>query len=259
MYSNYEKLLSRLPKPVLISGPPAVILLSAYLFGFPHYVTGAAILFGFLAFFSKPILRLFRRCRMKPNHLTVGGFLLSAVAGVLFACGYPHAGFLATIAATGLLDVWDGLMARMFGLQTRFGGILDSVLDRLADGFILGGVSFRLLLDGNWIWGTVALYGTITAQVVSYARARAETQIPSCEVSFWGGRPERIFLLCFFGLIGYLPVGLAAMGILQSLTIIRRIWFTYKELHRYTEEIPEVEEPENLSPRVGTTVAAGER
>ncbi|MBI4773692.1 MAG: CDP-alcohol phosphatidyltransferase family protein [Deltaproteobacteria bacterium] len=230
MYSNYEKMLGRLPTWVLVLAAGAVLLASAYTFDISWTVVIICGVFGLMGLGSRSILPWMREAGVTPNQLTIAGSLLSLAAAVCFAAGWTPAGCLLTIAGAALCDVWDGLLSRMYNLGTRFGSVLDSVLDRLSDGFIFSGVAFRLLADGEFFSGILALYATVTAQVVSYSRARAETQIASCEVSLLGGRPERLALLIYFGLIGHWLPGLMLICLFQSLTIIRRMVFTYRQL-----------------------------
>jgi len=205
-------------------------LASAYIFDISWPVVMICGVLGLMGLASRSILSWMREAGVTPNQLTVVGSLLSLAAAACFAAGWTSAGCLLTIAGTALCDVWDGWLARMYNLRTRFGGVLDSVLDRLSDGFIFSGVAFRLLADGELFSGMLALYATVTAQVVSYSRARAETQIASCEVSVLGGRPERLALLIYFGLIGHWQPGLILICLFQSLTIIRRMLYTHRQL-----------------------------
>ena len=54
--------------------------------------------------------------------------------------------------AAGLVDSLDGLLARYQGRVTAFGAFLDSTLDRLAEGVILGAIGITFAQDGN-DWG----------------------------------------------------------------------------------------------------------
>jgi phosphatidylglycerophosphate synthase len=242
MYSNYEKLLTRIPIPVLVPAGVAVLLALVYVFEVSWTVVVICAVFGMMVLASGKILAWMRGWGVTPNQLTIAGFLLSLAASVSFGSGRVSMGCLLTIAGAVLCDVWDGLLARRYHLETRFGAVLDSVLDRLSDGFIFSGVAYYLLAGGELFTGILALYATVTAQVVSYSRARAETQIASCEVSLLGGRPERVSLLVFFGLIGHLRPGLILICLFQTLTIARRMLFTHRQLKADTGGMEKVSE-----------------
>src|SRR6478672_3626029 len=69
---------------------------------------------------------------INPNILTVIGVSLNVGCGLLFGLGWFFAAGIALIVAN-LFDMLDGQVARLSGRVTRFGGFLDSSLDRLSD------------------------------------------------------------------------------------------------------------------------------
>ena len=92
--------------------------------------------------------------------------------------------------ASGLVDSLDGLVARHQGRVTAFGAFLDSTLDRLAEGVILGAIGITLAQDGL-DWALAACFTALTASfLVSYARARAEGMLTNLELVTIA--PERI-------------------------------------------------------------------
>src|ERR1051325_3235097 len=132
---------------------------------------------------------------INPNILTVIGVSLNVGCGLLFGLGWFFAAGIALIVAN-LFDMLDGQVARLSGRVTRFGGFLDSSLDRLSDmvGFVGLMVFYaratpyhatlNVFLAGAGLMGSV---------MVSYASARAESLIPKCDVGFLR-RPERVVL-----------------------------------------------------------------
>ncbi|MDQ3749604.1 MAG: CDP-alcohol phosphatidyltransferase family protein, partial [Acidobacteriota bacterium] len=69
---------------------------------------------------------------ISPNILTVIGVTINVGCGVLFGFGeFFWAGIVLIVA--NLFDMLDGNVARLSGRVTRFGGFLDSSLDRLSD------------------------------------------------------------------------------------------------------------------------------
>ena len=77
--------------------------------------------------------------RITPNAVTVIGFLgICAAAGLAIARLWVLASIV--FVAAGLVDSLDGLLARHQGRVTAFGAFLDSTLDRLAEGVILGAI-----------------------------------------------------------------------------------------------------------------------
>jgi CDP-diacylglycerol--glycerol-3-phosphate 3-phosphatidyltransferase len=138
------------------------------------------------------------RLPLTPNQLTLAGTAMSVMAALALSQGWF--GLAALGVALGALgDVLDGAMARIKGLETPFGAFLDSTLDRLADmALFLGLIVYygeQARSGAVWLAGG-ALVGSV---LVSYARARAESLLPSCSDGIWSGgileRGERILLL----------------------------------------------------------------
>jgi phosphatidylglycerophosphate synthase len=229
MYTAYDRIISRVPIQFLAVGTAGFVLITALVFRPRIWVLAVSSAFITIAFFSRAVLGALHKIGVTPNHLTILGLCTGVTSGLILASGKIEIGLVLALSC-GLFDVWDGLLARWFGLETPFGGILDSVLDRMADGFILGGLAYFLIASGNRDSGALAMYAALSAPIVSYVRAKAESRIDSCSVNALGGRPERLFLLCYLGLTGYLMVGLALISLFQTLTILRRIHYTYQRI-----------------------------
>lgn len=134
--------------------------------------------------------------RVNPNVLTVTGVAINVGCGLLFGFGYFFwAGIILIIA--NIFDMLDGQVARLSGRVTRFGGFLDSSLDRLSDMVVFVGLMVFYARDTqyhstlNVFLAGAAMMGSV---MVSYASARAESLISKCDVGFLR-RPERVVLL----------------------------------------------------------------
>src|SRR5216117_1051531 len=174
------------------------------------------------------IVRALSFFHINPNLLTFTGVLFSFWAALHFGHGSLRTGALIVILA-GLFDTLDGEVARLSGSETRFGAFYDSVIDRYSD---------IILLQGLMVWyarqqrlGYVVLVGIafMGAIMTSYARARAESLIPTCKVGFME-RPERIVLLIIGGLFNRMEAVLWVLAVLGNWTVISRIYYTWKEL-----------------------------
>ncbi len=174
------------------------------------------------------IVRTLGSLRINPNILTFTGVVISFWAAWNFGHGRLFRGGLIVILA-GLFDMLDGEVARYSGTETRFGAFYDSVIDRYSD---------VILLQGLMVWyarnqrlGYVVLVGVVFmgAVLTSYARARAESLIPSCKVGFME-RPERIVLIIIGALANRMEAVLWILAVLGNWTVISRILYTWKEL-----------------------------
>jgi CDP-diacylglycerol---glycerol-3-phosphate 3-phosphatidyltransferase len=174
----------------------------------------------------EPVADLLVRWRVSPNLITTVGTLCSMTGGVIYGTGHIRtAGWF--LGLTALFDVLDGTVARRTGRSTTFGAFYDSTLDRVADGFVLGGLAAFYALNPvhhSVAMVIVCLLGIIGTFLVSYTRARAEALGIDAKVGVMQ-RPERVTLLsapqAFFGLaLG----GSVLMAIVVLLTVTA--WWT---------------------------------
>jgi len=172
------------------------------------------------------VVSILARTRITPNTLTIAGFLVSVVAGVVIALDYLLIGG-GLILFSGVFDMLDGSLARAKGQSTRFGALLDSTLDRLAEAAVLLGLLI-LYLDKNTTWEPVLIYITFVGSVsVSYVRARAEGLGMKCEVGLFT-RPERVIVLALGILLTYwidkaILITLSILAIMVWVTVLQRI------------------------------------
>ena len=174
------------------------------------------------------IVRILTRIPVNPNILTFIGVLISLWAAFEFGYGNMVRGGLVIILA-GLFDMLDGEVARVSKSETQFGAFYDSVIDRYSDTIILQGLMVHYAREQ--MLGYVVLVGVVFmgAVLTSYARARAESIIPSCKVGFME-RPERVVLLIIGGLSNRMEAVLWILAVLGNWTVIDRIYYTWKNL-----------------------------
>src|SRR5687767_7157739 len=99
-----------------------------------------AIVAGYMRLVA-PIIDWCVTRRIRPNTITIIGTAWCGVVGALFASGrISLAGW--TLGLTAFFDVVDGAVARRTGTATPFGAFFDSTLDRVADGFLFGGITY---------------------------------------------------------------------------------------------------------------------
>lgn len=183
-----------------------------------------------------------------PNILTSIGVTINVGCGVLFGMGeFFWAGIVLIIA--NIFDMLDGNVARMTRSVSKFGGFLDSSLDRLSDMvailgimvFYAGNTPQHSLL--NVILGGAALIGSV---MVSYTTARSEGLGVKANVGFLQ-RPERIVLLIIgalstwnwdsdFVLFNRMPQVLWVLAIGSIWTMIHRMIFIWREFQRAESE-----------------------
>lgn len=159
------------------------------------------------------------------------GAILALLAGILIAQEQlVWAG--GVFAFAGALDVLDGAIARARQHPNPFGAVLDSTLDRYADGFIFAGLGYHFAVSThyhNLVWVLIALIGSFS---VSYVRARAEgAGIPSTK-NGWFSRFERTLLLIVMLLFHQwlLVPGLWLLAIGTHWTVVQRLYEVHQQI-----------------------------
>jgi len=177
---------------------------------------------------------LFHNLGLTPNHVSILGIIFAALAAVAYT-QWEFNRILLMLAPvlmliSGVFDALDGVIARVYGETTKFGGFFDSMLDRYADAFVLGGIIIGGLT--NLAWGLVALMGSL---LVSYARARAEAAGVKMESVGLAERAERIVLVVGASFVSYFWIdalnwSILILAILTNLTVIQRAIYFRKSL-----------------------------
>ena len=166
---------------------------------------------------------------LNPFSMSLLGLVCAFLSGISYymLAMRPWISWVAPILLllSGLFDALDGAMARVYGQVTKFGGVIDSVFDRIGEvfvycGIILGGFS-------SLFWGLVALVASL---MVSYIRSRAEAEGAKMEGVGIAERPERIVILAVATFIGQIELGLIVIGCLATLTLFHRVWRARVEL-----------------------------
>jgi CDP-diacylglycerol--glycerol-3-phosphate 3-phosphatidyltransferase len=131
------------------------------------------------------------------------------------------------IIGSGFFDLVDGRVARLSNQVTRFGGFFDSIVDRYSDASLFFGLLVFYARGNRFFYVVLAALAMISAIMVSYARARAESLIGTCRVGFME-RPERLVLLIIGALFNVMAPVLWVIGVLSTITVIHRVIYTWQ-------------------------------
>jgi CDP-diacylglycerol--glycerol-3-phosphate 3-phosphatidyltransferase len=121
----------------------------------------------------RPVGVSLRRTGITADHLTALGVIMSVLAAVAIGSGYLAIGF-ALLLLTALPDVLDGAVAKASGSASPRGAFFDSVMDRIADAFLLGGVAWYLAAEYGGYWPVLPMAVLAVSMLISYERAKAE-------------------------------------------------------------------------------------
>ena len=204
------------------------------------------------------IVRWLAHGHINPNILTVIGVSLNVACGLLFGLGWFFSAGITLIVAN-LFDMLDGQVARLSGRVTRFGGFLDSSLDRLSDMVVFVGLMVFYARDTEF-HSTLNVFlagaGLMGSVMVSYASARAESLIPKCDVGFLR-RPERVVLFIIGALSTHsgsnnffanrMPAVLWVLAVGSYWTFAHRMYHTWRELTKAEEKTANVDDKASYS------------
>jgi CDP-diacylglycerol--glycerol-3-phosphate 3-phosphatidyltransferase len=191
---------------------------------------------GFLEATS-PIAGLLYRLHIHPNTITTVGALLVTVSAMAYAYGWIRWGGV-LLLASGIIDTFDGQVARRGQMESKFGAFYDSTLDRVGDGATFIGIAVYLLRAPDVGWRiesvTLCMIAVLSSLLVSYARARAEGLGIECKVGLVQ-RAERLLVITVPTiLIGAGPRALvlegivAVLALLSTVTVIQRFLYVYR-------------------------------
>ncbi|WP_117214585.1 phosphatidylinositol phosphate synthase [Allorhizocola rhizosphaerae] len=176
------------------------------------------------------------RAGVSPNAVTVAGTAGVVAGSVGFAARGEFLWAVLIVLVFGLTDVMDGAMARARGTVSKFGALLDSTMDRVADGAIFSSIIFWYLMSSDGWSAAAGLIALVAGQVVSYVKARAESLGLDADVGLVE-RAERLItvgvgaLLTGFGVSWGLPVALWLVAIGSVVTAVHRIWHASLKSH----------------------------
>lgn len=131
-----------------------------------------------LRYVELPGARALNAIGLTPNSITLLGFAVCVAGAALTALGWPLYGGIVFLAG-GLLDLFDGALARLTDRASPFGALLDSVFDRLGEAALFVGLGLYYLMlplpAREMLLSMLAvLLGLVFSQGVSYLRARGE-------------------------------------------------------------------------------------
>ncbi len=177
---------------------------------------------------TKPLAALLLRHNVTPNAVTWLALVLAALSAVLVLYERPVLGGLLFLVASAF-DLLDGAVARLGQLESRLGAFLDSTLDRVSEGLLLAAMAAVFARQEMGLAAALCVLVLLTAMLVSYARARAEALGTDCTVGI-ATRAERVILLVFGLVSGFLVEALALLLVLSTITVVQRLRHTFRQL-----------------------------
>jgi choline kinase/phosphatidylglycerophosphate synthase len=178
--------------------------------------------------FSRPLSLAFLRLGATPNTATAVAFGVTLVAACALSMGalWPVAliagGVLVQVAS--IVDGVDGEIARASLRTSPSGSFLDSVLDRVGDAALLGGLAVAAGVDAATVAALVAaLFGSLQVPFVkaSYEASFARP-FPPAFTRLGAGRDVRLLVIAAFAVALQPFWGLAVTAALANAEAVRR-------------------------------------
>ena len=170
---------------------------------------------------------------LTPNSVTTLG-VIGVIATALIA--YPNGrlfGGTVAICAFALSDLFDGTMARLSAKgPSKWGGFLDSTIDRVTDSAIAMGLLIYLAKIADPL-SYVLFVSIVSGFLVSYIRAKAESLQIECKGGFAERTERLVILLTAIGFTGLgvdyiLTVGVWALALASVFTVLQRLRIVWK-------------------------------
>lgn len=180
-----------------------------------------------------PIARFLLKIGLSANSVTVITGL-SLVLIVLSTIPFGRFGYALLFSLPLVFgDALDGTMARLTNSTSKFGGFLDSVVDRFTDATIVGAFIAWAIYAGENDTALVAMGVLATGFLIPYVRAKAESVGFDCKVGLME-RTERLLilgvitLLSAFGIVSAIWWGMLILLVLNTFTIGQRLLHVYQ-------------------------------
>ena len=180
-----------------------------------------------------PTAQILLRIGLTPNSVTtVGAIGVIATSLIAYPSGHLFGGTI-VICILALSDLFDGTMARLSKKgPSKWGGFLDSTIDRVTDSAIAMGLLI-FLAEKNDSLAYVLMVSIVSGFLVSYIRAKAESLQIECKGGFAERTERLIILLTAIGFTGLglqyiLTIGVWALALASVITVFQRLRIIWK-------------------------------
>lgn len=183
-----------------------------------------------------PLGRSLAQAGVSPDMVTVAGTIGATVSALVF---YPRgAFFVGTLFIWGfvMFDMVDGAVARAGGLGSRFGAVLDSSCDRIADAAVFATLAWWFARHDQPELLAASLLCLVLGSLTSYIKARAEGAGFSCNVGIAERTERLIIVLVGTGLTGWpfrVPyvqaIALWLLVIASTVTVVQRLTTVWQQ------------------------------
>ncbi|MGH8559391.1 MAG: CDP-alcohol phosphatidyltransferase family protein [Methylococcales bacterium] len=167
-----------------------------------------------------PMIRFLQGFGIKPTQITVTGLIFTIAACYTYYLEDYITTFVLMTIGRGC-DAIDGAYARSTNQVTRFGEVVDSLVDRCGEFIIVGTILYVYREDSYLYYFSFLIFLGIS--LMSYTRALFEKNGMACP-----GNPfeyfERGIMMVAFFLLGYLNIWLIVIALGANIFVLHRIY-----------------------------------
>ncbi|MCL7415775.1 MAG: CDP-alcohol phosphatidyltransferase family protein [ANME-2 cluster archaeon] len=194
----------------------------------------------YVSFILEPCATALVRMGLTPNRVSVLSLIFAVLAGVSYYFSSDNRLYLAValvfVILNSFTDAVDGIMARLYNMQSDRGDFLDHVIDRYADTFIICGIFFAGYV--HWMVGVAAITGVL---ITSYMGTQAQAVGGTRHYGGIMGRADRLALIIMVSAANIIyPAQIYSMQLLgwvivviavtSHLTAVQRFLHTWSEI-----------------------------
>lgn len=189
--------------------------------------------------FSLKITKMLAPTSITPNQITIGSFLITLIAALAFATGFPFlAGLLAQFSS--IVDGVDGEIARLKFLKSNFGGLVDAILDRYGDALLVIGMTYAWYAasanPAALIVGAIALMGAPMSMLFKekFQALTGKQFVPDLHDGptrfLPANRDGRLFIIMLGGILNIVPATLIILAVTTHLQTVFRFYYAWRHI-----------------------------
>lgn len=173
--------------------------------------------------YEDPISKILITLKLTPNTVTILGIVITSIGSFfVFQGSFLLGGII--VAFGTILDSIDGSMARLSNSVSKFGDLLDSVIDRFSEGIVYIGIaSYYIYKEFNETAILLTFIALLCSQLISYVRAKSESLGIQNKSGFFT-RVERSLVIIICLIISQPLIGLYILAVGTSINSIWRLF-----------------------------------
>jgi CDP-diacylglycerol--glycerol-3-phosphate 3-phosphatidyltransferase len=196
----------------------------------------------YISFILEPSASTLARMGLTPNNVSMLSLIFALLSGVSYYYSSDSRLYLAAalifVILNSFTDAVDGVMARQKNIQSDRGDLLDHVIDRYADTFIICGIFFAGYT--HWMVGVAAIAGVL---ITSYMGTQAQAVGVGRDYGGIMGRADRLALIIMVTAANVVyPFEIYSMQLLGLVIVVIAITSHFTALQRFLRIWGEMEQ-----------------